>query len=88
MTIEIPKDVQDRMRSSIQRYVLETTGETIGNLAADEYLRFFVRELGPVIYNAAVADVQNRLQQRVMEIDGEVYEEPFTFWQKKKSGKA
>lgn len=82
MTIEIRKDVQARMTASIQRYFRENMDEPIGNLAADALLAFFVRELGPVIYNQAVADVQQRLQLRVMEIDGEVYEEPFTFWNK------
>ena len=34
------------------------------------------------IYNKAVADVQERLQARVMEIDIEVHEEEFQYWRK------
>ena len=43
---------------------------------------FFVEEIGPVIYNMAVAEVQERIQTRVMEIDLEVNEDPFQFWRK------
>ena len=38
--------------------------------------------LGPVIYNQAVTDVQERLQQRVSELDLEVHEDEFTYWRK------
>jgi hypothetical protein len=45
-------------------------------------LVFFVDEIGPVIYNMAVAEVQERIQTRVMEIDLEVNEDPFQYWRK------
>jgi len=45
-------------------------------------LSFFVEEIGPVIYNMAVAEVQERLQTRVMEIDLEVNADPFQYWRK------
>ena len=56
--------------------------EPIGNLAAGALLTFFMKELGPLVYNKAVVDVQNRLQARIAEIDLEVYEDEFQFWNK------
>ena len=44
----------------------------IENLAAEGLLQFFVEEVGPIIYNKAVADVQSRLQARVAELDVEI----------------
>lgn len=41
-----------------------------------------IEEIGPLIYNQAVADVQERLQARVSELDIEVHEETFTYWRK------
>jgi hypothetical protein len=35
-----------------------------------------------VIYNRAVADAQERLQARVMELDIDVHEEEFQYWRK------
>jgi uncharacterized protein (DUF2164 family) len=49
-----------------------------------------IDELGPIVYNKAVADVQSSLQARVMEVDMEVYEDEFQYWGKfepKKKGK-
>lgn len=57
--------------------------ETIGNLAADTFLDFLLQELGPLVYNKAVSDVQGRLQARVMEVDMEVYEDEFQYWGKR-----
>jgi len=82
MTIELPKDVRQQAISSIERYFLENMDEKIGNIAAGALLGFFVDEIGPVIYNMAVAEVQERIQSRVMEIDLEVHEDPFQYWRK------
>jgi uncharacterized protein (DUF2164 family) len=82
MTIELPKDVRQQAISSIERYFLENMDEKIGNIAAGALLGFFIDEIGPVIYNMAVAEVQERIQSRVMEIDLEVHEDPFQYWRK------
>jgi len=87
MTIEIPKESHDQLIASIQRYFAENMEEPIGNITAGSLLDFFAQELGPLIYNKAVADVQERLQARVMEIDLEVYEDEFQYWSSKKNRK-
>lgn len=82
MTIELSKEIRQLAISSIARYFEKNMEEKIGNIAAGALLGFFVEEIGPVIYNQAVADVQERLQARVMEIDLEVNEDPFQYWRK------
>jgi uncharacterized protein (DUF2164 family) len=82
MTIEIDKDARKEAIASIERYFKENMDEPIGNIAAGGLLGFFVEEIGPLIYNQAVADVQERLQARVSELDIEVHEDPFTYWRK------
>jgi uncharacterized protein (DUF2164 family) len=82
MTIELSKEVRQQAIASIERYFQENMDEKIGNIAAGALLGFFVDEIGPVIYNQAVAEVQERLQARVMEIDLEVNEDPFQYWRK------
>jgi uncharacterized protein (DUF2164 family) len=80
--IELPKDARQQAIASIERYFREHMDEPIGNIAAGGLLGFFVEEIGPVIYNQAVADVQERLQARIAELDIEVHEEPFEYWRK------
>lgn len=82
MTIELSKEVRQQAIASIERYFQENMDEKIGNIAASALLGFFVDEIGPVIYNMAVAEVQERIQARVMEIDLEVNEDPFQYWRK------
>lgn len=82
MTIEINDHNRQGLIASIQRYFQENMDEPIGNLAAGALLTFFMKELGPLVYNKAVVDVQNRLQARIAEIDLEVYEDEFQFWNK------
>ena len=56
--------------------------EKIGNITAGALLDFLLEELGPIVYNKAVSDVQERLQSRVMEVDIEEHEDDFQYWSK------
>ena len=82
MTIEISPEQRKEAIASIERYVRENMEERIGNIAAGALLGYFLEELGPIVYNKAVADVQERLQARVMEVDIEVHEDEFQYWRK------
>jgi uncharacterized protein (DUF2164 family) len=82
MTVEIDKDARKEAIASIERYFKENMDEPIGNIAAGGLLGFFLEEIGPLIYNQAVADVQERLQARVSELDIEIHQDPFTYWRK------
>lgn len=82
MTIELNKEARQEAIASIERYFRENMDEPIGNIAAGALLGFFLEEIGPAIYNKAVADVQERLQSRIMELDIEVHEDEFQYWRK------
>ncbi|HZL49742.1 MAG TPA: DUF2164 domain-containing protein [Terracidiphilus sp.] len=66
--------------ASVQRYFEENLPEPIGNLGAGLLLDFFIEEVGPVIYNQAIADAQTRLQQRVADLNGELFSDEFQYW--------
>ena len=82
MSIEIPKAAREQAIRSIERYFEHNMDEPIGNIAASGLLGFFLEEIGPVIYNQAVADVQERLAARVAEVDIEVHAEEFQYWRR------
>lgn len=81
MSIEISREATAVAIASIQRYFDENMDEEIGSLGAGALLGFFLKEIGPVVYNKAVGDVQTRLQARIMELDIEVHEAEFQYWQ-------
>ena len=81
-TVEISKQARVDAIKSIRRYFEENMPEPIGELPAGLLLNFFLEEIGPAIYNAAVRDAQARMQQRSADLDGELYADEFQFWPK------
>lgn len=84
MTIELEKETRQEAIKSIERYFIEHMEEPIGNLQAGALLGFILEEIGPSIYNKAILDAQERLQQRVLELDIEIHEKEFGYWGKNK----
>ena len=80
MPIELSKETRTAAIASIERYFSEEHGERIGNMAAGALLNFFLTEIGPAVYNLAVAQAQERMQARVAELDIELQEDAFTWW--------
>jgi uncharacterized protein (DUF2164 family) len=79
-TIEISKQGRADAIASIRRYFDEQMPEPIGDLAAGLLLNYFLEEVGPVIYNRAIADAQTRMQQRVSDLNGELFADEMQYW--------
>ena len=82
MTIELAKEARREAIASIERWFQEERGERIGNIAAGALLGFLLEEIGPSVYNKAVADVQERLGARIAELDIDVHEDEFGYWRR------
>ena len=80
MPIELSKAIEDEAVTSIERYCRDHLEEPVSRLAAGGLLRFFLEEVGPLVYNKAVADVQQQLQARIADLDIDVHEEAFQYW--------
>ena len=85
MTITLHKDARATAVASIERYFKDEFDERIGNIRAAALLNFFIEEIGPSVYNQAVTEVQERLLNRVTEIDIECYEDEFGYWAKRRA---
>lgn len=82
MSIELPDEERTLAIASIQRYFEANMEEPIGNIAAGGLLGFFLEEIAPAIYNRAIADAQERMQARIVELDIDLHEQPFQYWGK------
>ena len=80
MPIELNKEARASAVASIERYYQENFDERIGNIQAAALLHFFLEEIGPSVYNQAVAEVQERLMVRVSELDIEHHQDEFGYW--------
>jgi uncharacterized protein (DUF2164 family) len=84
MTIELSREVRQQMIGSLRRYLAEEMNEEIGDLKASLLLDFFLKEIGPTVYNRAVTDAQTYLQGALADMEGSVYRPEFGYWPKKR----
>ena len=80
MEIKLSPETMKQMRDSLQRYAAEALDEEMGDLKAGLMLEFVLKEIGPSIYNQAIADAQAYFQARVTDLEGVCYVEEFTWW--------
>jgi uncharacterized protein (DUF2164 family) len=83
MSIELDRGQREQAIQSLTRYVEQELDQRLGNIAAGALLGFFLEEIGPLVYNQAVAAVQEKLSQRVAEVDLEVHEDEFQYWSRR-----
>ncbi len=80
MAIRLTRETQQRLIASIKRYFAETMETEIGELKASLVLDFCLREIGPSVYNQAIADAQAHMQEQVIDLDGSCHEPEFDYW--------
>jgi uncharacterized protein (DUF2164 family) len=80
MAITLSADATRRLQASIKRFAAEHLDEEIGDLKATLVLDFFLREIGPSVYNHAIADAQKYFQERALDLEGVCYQKEFGYW--------
>lgn len=80
MAITLPKDTEAFLLGSLKRYARENLDLELGDLAAKLLLEFVVKEVGPSVYNQAVADAQAAMQAKVEDLPLDCYQAEFTYW--------
>jgi len=80
MPITLTPDAKQQAVASIKRYLLEELDLDAGDLKAGSLLEFFLKELGPTVYNQAVADAQRYMQDRALDLEGACHQDEFGYW--------
>ncbi len=80
MAVKISKETKHKLIESIKRYFEENMDEEIGDLKASLLLDYCVKEIGPTIYNRAIADAQAYMRDKVADVEGSCYEPEFGYW--------
>lgn len=80
--MNLQPDTEQYLLASIKRFFAEELEQDIGDLKAGIVLDYFVREIGPSIYNQAIADAQQTLERNVADLAGTRYQPEFDFWKK------
>jgi uncharacterized protein (DUF2164 family) len=80
IAIELKKQARTDAIASLKKYFEQEIQEQLGDLRAGLLLDFFLQQIGPAIYNQAIADAQARMTARVADLEGELYAEEFQYW--------
>ncbi len=59
---------------SIRRFFAEQYDEELSDFRAETLLDFFVRLLGPPVYNQAIRDALGFMQDKMTDLEGEFFE--------------
>lgn len=84
MAITLRDETRKRLLASIQQFFREDLDEEVGDLRAQLVLDFCLAEIGPTIYNQAVADSQAFLQGKLDDLEASCWEQEFAYWARKR----
>jgi uncharacterized protein (DUF2164 family) len=73
ISIKLPKEEKAEIIKNIQNYFEEERSETIGDLSAEQFIDFMIKELGPYIYNKAITDARVLINEKINQIEDELY---------------
>ena len=74
MRIRLSDDRRASLVRAIKQYSAEYFDDELSDFRAEALLDFLVRELGPPVYNQGVRDATAYIQQKLSDIEGDVYE--------------
>ena len=69
MKIELHEQRRQLLTDKIQTYFRTEFDDPIGELKAALLIDFFVEQLGPQIYNQAIADAQTFIQDKLIDLE-------------------
>jgi uncharacterized protein (DUF2164 family) len=74
MRIRLTSDRRTDLVRAVKEHFEREFDEPLSDFRAGTLLDFFVRELGPPIYNQGVRDAASYVQDKLSDIEGEVFE--------------
>ena len=73
MTIKLPREEKEQIIDSVKAYFEQERSESIGDLAAEQLIDYMIQALGPYIYNKAVADARVLINEKMNQMEDEMY---------------
>lgn len=83
MSITLEPGTREYLLGSIKRFFESELDESIGDLKAARVLEFALKEIGPSVYNQAMADAKAWFQEKAAELGDARYQAEFDFWKRR-----
>jgi len=74
MRIRLAPDRRAALIQAVKEYFDAEFDEPLSDFRAEALLDFFVREMGPPVYNQGVRDAASYVQEKLSDIEGDIYE--------------
>jgi len=74
MRIKLSPERRANLLRAIKEYSAVEFDEPLSDFRAQALLDFFIRELGPPVYNQGVRDASGFIQSKLADIEGEITE--------------
>ena len=74
MRITLSPERRTTLLRALKEHFRAEFDEPLSDFRAEGLLNFFVRELGPAVYNQGVRDASGYMQEKLADIEGEIYE--------------
>lgn len=74
LRIRLSDERRSTLVALIRRHADEEWDEPLSEFRAEGLLDFILRELGPAVYNQGVRDACGAMQEKLADLEGEVYE--------------
>lgn len=71
--VKIPMEHKAELIREVQTYFETERDVTLGDLAAEQVIDFMLGQLAPFVYNQAVADARSALQEKMSQMEDELY---------------
>lgn len=74
MALTLDEERRARLVADLRAFYLDSFDEEMSTFRAEQILDFCLASLGPPVYNQAIQDARAFFQQKLDDLDGEVYE--------------
>ena len=82
MPITLPDETKTRFLASLKRFSVEHWDQELDDLGAMLFLDFLMKEFAPLVHNAAIAETQAFMRDRLADLEATCSEPEFAFWPK------
>lgn len=82
MPLELSPADRKQALSSLLRFCDQELDVELSEIQVAQLLDFVLKEIGPSVHNAALADAQTFVRDRLAELESSLTEPPFAYWPK------
>jgi uncharacterized protein (DUF2164 family) len=82
MPVTLLPEARTQALASLRRFCADELETDLSDIQLRALLDFVLKEIGPSVYNGAVADAQAFLRDRLADLEATCYEPEFPYWPK------